>query len=127
MIPDFCFIPNHFCTTTGEVGSNSNFLKTSFATSSALQAPSSLGAFGFIEVETGTSRRMGALLLEVNLFYGYIFSLKGPGTWASISPVSDYWTNWPSVEVLAFVKAAQNVEISNLEPKKNWCFFANVF
>ena len=33
------------------------------------------------------------------------FFVKGPGTLASISPVSDYWTNWPSVEVLAFVKA----------------------
>ena len=48
---------------------------------------------------------------------------KGPGTLASISPVSDYWTNWPSVEDLAFVKAVRNVEILNLEPKKDWCFF----
>ena len=50
---------------------------------------------------------------------------KGPGTQASISPVSDYWTNWPSVEVLAFVKDVQNVKISNLEPKK--CVFLLMF
>ena len=29
---------------------------------------------------------------------------KGPGTLASISPVSEYWKNWPSVIVLDFVK-----------------------
>ena len=52
----------------------------------------------------------------------------GLGTWASISPVRDYWKNWPSVKVLDFVKDVQNVKISNLEPKKTWCFFfANVF
>ena len=47
---------------------------------------------------------------------------KGPGTQASISPMSDYWTNWPPVEVLAFVKDVRKVEISNLEPKKNGVF-----
>jgi hypothetical protein len=53
--------------------------------------------------------------------------IKGPWTLANISPVSDYWTYWPSVEVLAFVKAAQNVEISILKQKKIGAFFANVF
>ena len=30
---------------------------------------------------------------------------KGPWTYASISPVSDYWKNLPLVQVLDFVKA----------------------
>ena len=59
--------------------------------------------------------------------YIHIFFVKGPGTWASLSPVSDYWTNWPSVEVLAFVKDARKVEILNLEPKKIGAVFADVF
>ena len=33
--------------------------------------------------------------------------------------MSDYWKNWPSLEVLDFVKDVWNVRISNLEPKKN--------
>ena len=41
--------------------------------------------------------------------------------------MSDYWTNWPSVEVLAFVKDVQNVEISNLEPKKKLVLFLIMF
>ena len=52
---------------------------------------------------------------------------KGPGTYAIISPGRDYWTNWSSVEVLAFVKDVRNVEISNLEPKKIVFFLAKVF
>ena len=43
---------------------------------------------------------------------------NGPGT--SISPVSDYWSNCPSVEGLYFIKVVRNIEISNLEPKKSW-------
>ena len=53
-------------------------------------------------------------------FQNYDIMRKGPGTKASISPMSDYWTNWQSVEVLDFVKNVPNVEISNLEPKKMW-------
>ena len=48
---------------------------------------------------------------------------EGLSDLASISPVSDYWTNWPSVEVMAFVKDVRNVEILNLEPKKVGAFF----
>ena len=29
---------------------------------------------------------------------------KGPGTQASINPVSDYWTNWPLGKMCDFVK-----------------------
>ena len=47
------------------------------------------------------------------------FDFKGPRAQESIGPVSDYWTNWPSVEVLPFVKDVRSVEISNLEPKKS--------
>ena len=52
---------------------------------------------------------------------------KGPGTQASISPVSDHWKNWQSIKVLYFLRAVWSVEISTLEPKKMWCFFGNVF
>ena len=52
---------------------------------------------------------------------------KGPGIKASISPVGDYLKNWPSVKVLDSVKDVWNVEVSKLEPKQVWCFFANVF
>ena len=49
---------------------------------------------------------------------------KGPGTWESISPLSDYW---PSVKVLDFGKDVLNVETSNKEPKTNWCSFLQMF
>ena len=35
--------------------------------------------------------------------------------------------NWPSVEVLTFIKDVRNVEISNLKPKKKFFFKANFF
>ena len=51
---------------------------------------------------------------------------KGPGTQASISPVSDYWTSRPSVKVLIFLKDVRNVKISNVEAKK-FMFFLLMF
>ena len=36
--------------------------------------------------------------------------------------MSDNWTNWPLVEILDFVKDVQNIEILNMEQKKNDLF-----
>ena len=47
--------------------------------------------------------------------------LKGQGTYPS--PMSDYWKNWLSHNVLGSVKYIWNVEIFNLEPHKIcFCF-----
>ena len=54
-------------------------------------------------------------------------NVKGSGTQARMSPVSDYQKNWPSLEVLDFEKDISNVKISNLEPKKKWCFSCECF
>ena len=47
--------------------------------------------------------------------------LKGPGTSESISPVSDYRKNWPSVKELDFVKDVSSdlkMDPINLYPRR---------
>ena len=69
-------------------------------------------------------------------FFRATFLLKGLPTSLTVgnlkrekglSPVSDYWKNWPLVKVLDFVEYVCNVEISNLEPKTIKCFIYKCF
>ena len=41
---------------------------------------------------------------QLPFIYFYNVKAKGSGIQASISPVTDYWKNWPSVKILDFVK-----------------------
>ena len=52
---------------------------------------------------------------------------QGPRHLGKYKISSDYWKNWPLLNLFDFVKVVRNIDIFNLEPKIILCFFANVF